>query len=287
MDDITRWQKIKSRLFYFFPHHWVSRAMFFLSRINSSLAVRPINFFIRRFNVDMSEAEYEEPFSYPSFNAFFTRALKPGAREICLDPQALASPCDGTVMQVGDCDDGQVIQAKGREYAIRDLLGIRHVGCFDKGKFCALYLSPRDYHRVHMPLSGALETMAHVPGRLFTVAPYATRAIDKVYAKNERVVCLFDTELGKMALVMVGAVNVAAIETAWAGLVTPRGCAITRFDYGGDKETVKLLRGDECARFNIGSTVVLLLANSEFQWNPLYYPGEAVKMGCELARINR
>lgn len=287
MDDITRWQKIKSRLFYFFPHHWISRVMFFLSRINSSFVVHPINLFIRYFDVDMSEAEHESSFSYPSFNAFFTRALKPEVREICPDPQAIASPCDGTVVQVGDCDDGQLIQAKGRKYALGDLLAIQHLSCFDSGKFCTLYLSPRDYHRLHMPATAELETMVHVPGRLFTVAPYATRTIDKLYTRNERVVCLFNTEFGKMALVMVGAVNVAAIETVWSGLVTPRGCAVTHFDYGGDRETVKLSRGDECARFNIGSSVVLLLENSEYQWNPLYSPGEAVRLGCEIARINR
>ena len=284
MDDLTRWQKVKSRLFYLFPHHWVSRAAFFLGRLNTMLAAYPIGFFIRRFGVDMSEAEHESPASYPSFNAFFARKLKPGAREICDNHRALASPCDGTVMQIGDCADGAIVQAKGREYSVSSLLGVRNSSVFNNGKFCTFYLSPRDYHRVHMPLAGELEAMIHVPGRLFSVAPYALQAIDGLYAKNERVVCLFKTDFGKMALVMIGAVNVAAIETVWAGLVTPRSRSVVHYNYAG-YEPVKLGRGDECAHFNIGSSVVLLLENGGFQWNPLYCPGEAVKMGCELATL--
>lgn len=283
MQTLSKWQRIKILLFYIAPHHWISRLAFFFGRAQSHLAIYPIKLFINTFNVDMSEAEIESPLAYPSFNAFFTRALKSDARPICEDAEAAVSPCDAIVMQIGDCTEGQIIQAKGREYTVDSILA-SDGSAFNNGKFCTLYLAPDSYHRVHMPLAGELETMVHVPGRLFSVAPYAADGIEALYTKNERVICIFNTEFGKMALVFVGAINVAAIETVWSGIVCPRSYAASRFDYR-ELESVKLDKGSECGRFNIGSTVVLLLEDSTFRWNPLYFAGEPIKMGAEIANL--
>ena len=284
MQKLSRWQRIKSILFHLFPHHWVSRTTFFLSRINSYLSIYPIKWFIRSFNVDMSEAKEESPLAYSSFNAFFIRALKSDARPICEEENSIASPCDGTILQVGDCEEGQLIQAKGQHYTVNRLLGLGKHHSINKTKFCTIYLSPSDYHRVHMPLDGKLEDMSHIPGRLFSVAPYATESIENLYTKNERMVCTFNTTFGKMTLVLVGAINVAAIETVWSGLVSPRTESIARFNYQS-LPTVELDKGEECARFNIGSTVILLFENDQVKWNPLYYAGEKIKMGQEIASV--
>ena len=285
MDETTRWERYKARLFYCFPHHWVSRLAFFLARLETPLKNPLVRFFIRRFDVDMSEAEAADAEDYASFDAFFTRRLKPGARQICTQPRAIASPCDGAVVQIGNFEARQLVQAKGRTYDAGELLGRRAGACFERGKFCAIYLSPADCHRVHMPLAGTLEEMIHVPGRLFSVAPYATRTIPRLYARNERVACIFDTELGKVAVVLIGAVNVAAIETSWHGLVSPRSQSVSSLRYDGGAKTVALERGQELGCFHLGSTVVLLTTNRTLVWNPLYLPGVAVKTGDELGCV--
>ena len=283
MDEATRWEQYKAWLFHGFPHHWVSRLVFFLARIETRLKDPLVRLFIRRFDVDISEAAQPDPEAYASFDAFFTRRLTPQAREFCSDPRTLASPCDGTLLQAGDFEAGQLVQAKGRVYSTAELLGERAAADFDSGKFCTIYLSPSDYHRVHMPLTGTLETMIHIPGRLFSVAPYAARTVPRLYARNERVVCIFNTELGKIAIVMVGAVNVAAIETSWHGLVTPRSRAATFFQYERPGEETVLARGDEMGCFHLGSSVIVLTENRDWTWNPLYPTETMVKMGCELA----
>lgn len=283
MNETTRWEQCKTWLFHCFPHHWVSRLVFFLARLETRLKDPLVRLFIRRFDVDMSEAEQPDPEAYASFDAFFTRRLQPQAREFCDNPRTLAAPCDGRLLQAGDFDAGQLAQAKGRVYGTADLLGGAAAADFNSGKFCTIYLSPADCHRVYMPMDGTLETMIHIPGRLFSVAPYAARTVPRLYARNERVVCIFNTGFGKIAIVLVGAVNVAAIETRWHGLVAPRSQAAAFFHYGGPGGEITLARGDEMGCFHLGSSVILLAENRNWAWNPLYPVETALKMGCELA----
>jgi phosphatidylserine decarboxylase len=218
----------------------------------------------RRFGVDLSEAAEPDPRAYASFNAFFTRALKPGARIPDPDPRALLMPADGRISQCGaitaDPDGtGRVFQAKGQSFTTAELLGDADAAAlFDGGVFATVYLSPRDYHRVHMPWAGKLRETVHVPGRLFSVGPDAVRSVPRLFARNERLVCHFDTDFGPMAMVMVGALLVSGVETVWSGVeIPPYGGPITVRDYRG--EEVLLERFAEMARFNYGSTVIVLL----------------------------
>ena len=282
------WERTKGWLFHFFPHHLVSRLMLTLSRIEMPAAYYAIKLFVRVFKVDMSESESDNIRDYPSFNAFFTRALKPDVRPINQDSNIVVSPCDGVVMQIGKIESGRIVQAKGQDYSIAELLTPRASDAFEEGAFCTIYIGPNHYHRVHTPLAGQLKSMIHVPGRLFSVAPYATRVIPRLYAKNERVVSIFDTEHGATAVVMVGAVNVSAIETVWHGSVSPASHAVSYHRYGEDAvvaPTVELGKGEEMGRFNIGSTVVLLINNQNLNWNPLHRFGSSIRVGHELGSI--
>ncbi len=246
-----------------------------------------IRWFIRRYDVDMKDTPEQDPRGYETFNAFFTRPLRPDARPMPQDPNAIACPVDGRVSQIGAIEEGRIIQAKGREYSVYELLGgsKQRAAPFTNGDFATLYLSPRDYHRIHMPITGRLTEMAHIPGRLFSVAPHTTRAIPRVFARNERVACIFETAVGPMAVVLVGAINVAAIETVWSGLACPpRARSITVTRYGAPPEpSVRLQRGREMGRFNLGSTVILLFGERAIEWQDTLAEGIAVRMGETLA----
>ena len=288
MEQVSLWERTKGWLFHFFPHHLVSRLMLTLSRLEISGVRYVIKLFVRVFKVDLNEAEIDDIEGYPSFNAFFTRALKPDVRPIHQGSNIIVSPCDGIVVQTGKIEAGRIVQAKGQEYSVSELLTPRASELFESSSFCTIYLGPRHYHRVHTPLAGRLRTMIHVPGRLFSVAPYATRVIPRLYTKNERVISVFDTEHGPTAVVMVGAVNVSAIETVWHGLVSPSSLALSYHCYDEDVSphpVIELDKGVEMGRFNIGSTVVLLINNDNLNWNPLYQTGSEVKVGCEMASI--
>ena len=214
---------------------------------------------VKRFNVDLDEAAQPDPQAYASFNAFFTRALKPDARMADPDPRALLMPADGHISQCGTIVQGNLFQAKGRWFSAAELLGDAQAAApFEHGLFATVYLSPRDYHRVHMPWTGTLRETVHVPGRLFSVGTDAVRDVPRLFARNERLVCHFDTDFGPMACVMVGALLVSGVETVWSGVEIPEyGRAITRKDYRG--QGVKIERFAEMARFNYGSTVIVLL----------------------------
>ena len=288
MEQVSLWERTKGWLFHFFPHHLVSRLTLTLSRLEMPGVRYAIQLFVRIFRVNLDEAEINNIEDYPSFNAFFTRSLKSDARPIHKGSNIIVSPCDGIVMQIGKIEAGRIVQAKGQYYSVGELLTPNASSIFESGSFCTIYLGPRHYHRVHTPLAGRLKTMIHVPGRLFSVAPYATRVIPRLYAKNERVISIFDTEHGPAAIVMVGAVNVSAIETVWHGLVSPSSQAISYHRYGEYAEAnpiIELDKGEEMGRFNIGSTVVLLINNESLNWNPLRQPGSLVKTGCEIASI--
>ena len=237
----------------------------------------------RKFGVDLSEAAEPDPTAYPSFNAFFTRALKPGARVADADPNALLMPADGHISQCGNIEDGRIFQAKGQGFTAAELLGSEaDAEPFHYGVFATVYLSPRDYHRVHMPWTGTLRETVHVPGRLFSVGTDAVASVPRLFARNERLVCHFDTDFGPMVQVMVGALLVSGVETVWSGEEIPAyGDAITRKDYRG--KGIMLERFAEMARFNYGSTVITLLPKGVAALNPELHAESPVRLGQRLA----
>ena len=251
---------IKSGSLYFLPHHVVSRLIFKLTRIESKFVPKSIELFSKAFGVDLNDAIHPEPSHYKTFNAFFTRQLKPELRPIA--PSKLVSPVDGTISQFGSIIDSSLVQAKGVSYTLDSLLGgnKEQSKLYENGQFITVYLSPKDYHRIHMPCSGKLIEQTHIPGRLFSVAKHTVNTIKGIFARNERVIASFETEFGPMAMVLVGAINVAAIETVWAGLITPpKGKSLTTKNY--NQKEISLDKGEEMGRFNMGSTVILLFAN--------------------------
>ena len=237
----------------------------------------------RKFGVDLGEAAEPDPTAYPSFNAFFTRALKPGARTPDADPRALLMPADGHISQCGPIVDGRIFQAKGQGFTAAELLGSEaDAAPFRDGSFATVYLSPRDYHRVHMPWTGTLRETVHVPGRLFSVGTDAVASVPRLFARNERLVCHFDTDFGPMVQVMVGALLVSGVETVWSGVEIPAyGDAITRKDYRG--RGITLERFAEMARFNYGSTVIVLLPKGAATLDPALHAESPVRLGERLA----
>ena len=220
-----------------------------------------ILYFIHHYGVNIDEIKAFDPKHYANFNEFFTRELKPGVRPIAENLQAVVSPCDGVISELGEIKDLQLLQAKGHYYQLQDLLGgeTELAERFKQGYFMTIYLAPKDYHRVHMPLSGKLEQMIHVPGKLYSVNPATVAAIPNLFAMNERVINIFDTSVGSMAVILVGATNVGSIETVWHGVVTPPARkTIQQWDY--ETQAIELKKGDEMGRFNMGSTVIILFA---------------------------
>lgn len=276
--------RIRVMLLACLPQHAVSRLILRLTRMRTRLKDPIVRWFIRTYGADMNEAAEPDPAAYPTFNAFFTRALRPGVRPIAGDEATPVSPVDGRVSQAGTIEAGRLYQAKGIDYGLVDLLGgdPRDGEPFLGGSFATLYLAPGDYHRIHMPLGGRLRRMCHVPGRLWSVAPWTVRSVPGLFARNERVVALFDTDRGPLGLVLVGAINVAAIETVWAGLVTPpRGRSIIHTEYGDTGP--RIARGSEMGRFNMGSTVIVLTPPA-VPLDAVPPPGERVRVGMALAR---
>ncbi|MGD8408011.1 MAG: archaetidylserine decarboxylase [Thiohalophilus sp.] len=269
---------------YALPHHLLSRLMLRLTRIKTVWFKNVfIRTFIRLFNVNMSEAQEPEPTRYPDFNHFFTRALKPEARPLSIQDNTIICPVDGTVSQLGRIEEEQLFQAKGHHYSLATLLGNHEKWShtFHGGSFATLYLSPRDYHRIHMPVSGTLTEMLHVPGRLFSVNPTTVKRVPNLFARNERVICLFDTVHGPMAMILVGAIFVASIETVWHGTVTPpTHHEIQHWDY--HSHPVTLQEGEEVGRFNMGSTVILLFGKDAITFNSELGHGSHVQMGQQL-----
>ena len=274
---------LKSFPFYFLPHHFMSRIVYRLTRMESSKLPFVIEQFSKKFKVNLSEALIQDVTQFKTFNEFFTRELKPDARLIAEGENILTCPVDGTISQLGEISNGRIFQAKGHDYSALELLGGDSdlARPFENGQFCNIYLSPRDYHRIHMPCDGTLTHQIHVPGRLFSVAPFTVKTVPRVFARNERVVALFDTPFGKMAMVLVGAMNVAAIETVWDGLVTPpKGKTISTRTYADNEVT--LGKGEEMGRFNMGSTVILLLENNNLEWDAVLEPEKTVRLGMSI-----
>jgi phosphatidylserine decarboxylase len=268
---------------YLLPKLALTRAFgAFASSEAGALTTAAINAFVRRYGVNMAEAADPAVASYRSFNQFFTRALKPGVRPLA--SSAWLCPVDGSISQFGAIERDQIFQAKGHRYATRALLGgdAALAAPFDDGSFATLYLSPRDYHRIHMPADGRLRRMIHVPGELFSVNPTTARIVPGLFARNERVVCVFEGPHGLFVLVLVGATIVGSMATVWHGVVNPpRPGAVRQWHYHGDDVTLR--RGDEMGRFLLGSTVVLLLPRGPWRFNPGWQPGGAIRMGEAMA----
>ncbi len=274
---------IKSAAVYILPHHAVSRLIYKATRVKSSYVPSAIRKFSKVFGVNLDEAVNPDPTSYATFNAFFTRPIKPELRPIAAGENVLASPVDGAISQIQSIDNDSIFQAKGHAYSATELLGGDQeiAQPFINGKFTTIYLSPKDYHRIHMPVAGKLQKQIYIPGRLYSVAPFTVKTVKGIFARNERVVALFDTKFGKMAMVLVGAINVAAIETVWDGLVTPPTAKnISTKDYAD--QVISLEKGDEMGRFNMGSTVILLFENNTLEWNDKFSEGVSIKMGEKL-----
>ncbi|WP_336366244.1 archaetidylserine decarboxylase [Marinobacter sp. C2H3] len=247
---------------------------------NPAMKNRVIKWFIDRYGVNMSEAAEPDFTAYPSFNAFFTRALKAGARPIAGGDTTLVSPVDGAISQLGQITDGRVFQAKGQSFSLVELLGgdPQRAKDFEDGEFATLYLSPSDYHRIHMPVTGTLREMVYVPGKLFSVNPTTAENVPNLFARNERVVCRFDTDHGPMALVLVGAMIVGSVETVWSGVVAPGNRLVTTSVYQGER-AIEIAKGDEMGRFRLGSTVVMVMPKGRVRWNSEQVAGKSIRMG--------
>lgn len=272
---------------YILPHHPLSRLMrkftFSENKTWKNLFIKQI---ARFYGVNMDEAKDSNINSYACFNEFFTRELKAGARHIASNPGNIACPADGAVSQAGDITEGDIIQAKGKSYTALDLLGgdKQRAAPFKNGKFTTIYLSPKDYHRLHMPLDGTLKEMIHVPGRLFSVNAATANSVPRLFARNERVVAIFDTEIGPMALVLVGAIFVASIETVWHGEVTPPSAQeVQTWQYTDNAPQLK--RGEEMGRFNMGSTIIVLYGNDVMNWEEALLAGKTVRLGEKIGRV--
>ncbi len=253
------------------PQHCLSRLVGKLAECRDPWVKNTfIRWFAKRYGVNMQEAEVEELRAYENFNAFFTRKLKPDARPLAPSPDSIMSPADGAISQLGDIEHGRIFQAKGRGYGLSTLLGgdIDLAEPFKNGKFATIYLSPKDYHRVHMPVDGKLRETIYVPGDLYSVNQTTAANVDQLFARNERLVAIFDTEYGPMAMVLVGAMIVAGIETVWSGQVAPvpRQPVRHRFDARPDQD-IRLARGQEMGRFKLGSTVILLFGPDVMRWS--------------------
>ncbi|MCF6353491.1 MAG: archaetidylserine decarboxylase [Candidatus Polarisedimenticolaceae bacterium] len=287
--DVNLTDKLFALLLYLLPHHLLSQLVYWLTRCEwVPLKNTLIRQAIKLYRVDMEAAAEPDPAAYPCFNAFFTRPLRADARPFAVGNHTLLSPVDGAVSQSGRIVDGRIFQAKGIEYSLEELVGGERslVEAFSGGSFATIYLSPRDYHRIHIPLAGRLTRMLHIPGRLFSVSPSTTRTVPRLFSRNERVVNLFETDAGPMAVIMVGAIFVASIDTVWAGTVAPRSRSVRRWSYGrSSTEPISFERGAEIGRFNMGSTVLLLFGKDAVEWSAAMEPGAVLEMGQAIGSI--
>ena len=266
---------------YILPHHFLSRLMSKFTHSEIKLWKNLIiNQIIKFYGVNMSEAKEQDINNFTSFNHFFTRELKSNVRPVTNDEDAIACPADGAVSQAGLIEQGKIFQAKGKSFSAVDLLGGDEARAkpFENGNFTTIYLSPKDYHRLHMPVTGELTEMIHIPGRLFSVNNATANSVNGLFARNERVACLFETEFGPMALILVGAIFVSSIETTWHGVVTPPSISSVQNWTYTENETV-IAKGKEMGRFNMGSTIIVMFAKDNINWNAELIAGETVELG--------
>ncbi|MBU84733.1 archaetidylserine decarboxylase [Alcanivorax sp.] len=288
---MNNWRdKLFVTLQYLIPQHGLSRLVGMLARSEVPwIKTTFISLFMKRFGIDLSEAQIEDPDRFETFNAFFTRALKPEARPLeASDAADIACPADGAVSQLGAIRANQVFQAKGHDYSLYDLLGgdSALASEFTNGQFATIYLSPRDYHRVHMPATGTLRETRYVPGDLFSVNEATANGVPNLFARNERLVCIFDTEHGPAAVILVGAMIVAGIETVFSGQVTPLPKQVVTTDYQRTAP-ITLEKGDELGRFLLGSTVVLLFPEGKARFESDLKAGSLVRVKGKLGQYNQ
>jgi len=276
------WDKVATIPQYLIPQHALSALMHRLTRSEITWFKNGfIRFVFAKYKVNMNEAEQVDLASFPCFNAFFTRKLRPDARPLAEGEAVITSPVDGVISHIGQLKHGKILQVKGREYSVLELLGGNELLAkqFEQGQFATIYLSPKDYHRIHMPLTGTLTSMTYIPGKLFSVNPRTARTVPRLFARNERVVTVFDTAQSRIIMVLVGAIFVGSMETAWSGMITPPyGKEIQHYDYHGD-DAVTLQKGEEMGRFNMGSTVVLLFPEQANEFKAEMKEGVSVQMG--------
>jgi len=287
---LNNWRdKLFVTLQYLIPQHALSRLVGMLARSEVPwIKTTFINLFMKRFGIDLSEAQIEDPDQFETFNAFFTRALKEDARPLeAADAADIACPADGAVSQLGAIRANQVFQAKGHDYSLYDLLGgdSALASEFTNGQFSTIYLSPRDYHRVHMPVTGTLRETRYVPGDLFSVNEATANGVPNLFARNERLVCIFDTEHGPAAVILVGAMIVAGIETVFSGQVTPLPKQVVTTDYQRTAP-ITLEKGDELGRFLLGSTVVLLFPEGKANFEADLKAGSLVRVKGKLGQYS-
>lgn len=276
---------LKITLQHILPQHLLSRMLGKLANCK----IKPIknfliNHVIKTYQIDLSEALYPNPLDYQTFNEFFTRKLKPESRPIENTPNNIISPVDGKILQFGTINNKQLINAKGFDFTLEELIGNSTLATpFQNGHFVVLYLAPNNYHRVHLPFAGKLEKMLYIPGKLFSVNPKIISEIPNVFARNERVVNIFSTSFGPMAVILVGAMIVGSIATEWAGTITPnKTSTITNWDYS-DKN-IEFATGAEIGKFMFGSTVIVLLPPNKIAWQQLT-ANEPIKMGTKIATL--
>lgn len=282
---------MKDKLFIFFqyiiPHHLLSRFVGLLAESEIGFVKNfVIKFFIKQFDVDMSQAERQTPEEFKNFNDFFTRSLKEGMRPIVEGDKTIACPADGAVSQLGDIENGRIFQAKGHNYSLTEILGgdTERAKPFMGGKFATVYLSPRDYHRLHMPITGTLREMIYVPGPLFSVNQTTAENVPNLFSRNERVVAIFDTEAGPMALVLVGAMIVAGIGTVWEPHITPPKRQLKTFTYPTkdqpqNAKPLTIQKGEEMGRFFLGSTIVMCFGEDQVEWSEKFEATTPTVMG--------
>jgi phosphatidylserine decarboxylase len=272
---------------YLIPQHMLSRLVGFFARTEISFVkTLLIKQFIKKFNVNMDEAEKQFPEEFKHFNDFFTRALKANARTIDSNTHSIASPADGVISQIGEINSLSIVQTKGHHYSLSDLLGgnAETTELFKNGHFSTIYLSPKDYHRLHMPITGTLKETIYIPGDLFSVNQATTEHVPNLFARNERVIAIFDTQSGPMALVLVGAMIVAGIETVWQKAITPPSRIIKRIDHSNLAITIE--KGQEMGRFYLGSTIVMCFAHGALTWDEKLTDNAAIQMGESMGALN-
>ena len=282
--------KLKIALQYAMPKHALSRLVGKFAAAEAGwLTTKAISAFIKSYGINMAEAKYKNASDFKTFNDFFTRELEEGARTIDQDPSTICYPVDGAISQQGDIEQGQLIQAKGFNYSLVTLLGGDKATAepFQNGKFSCIYLAPKDYHRIHMPMAATLREMIYVPGDLFSVNPLTANNVPNLFARNERVVAIFDTENGPMSMTLVGATIVASIEVTWAGTITPpAGKDIFRWQYpASGTGAITFNKGDEMGRFKLGSTVVTTFAPNMVNFNESAGSGTVTRLGEHYADI--
>ncbi|WP_275655690.1 archaetidylserine decarboxylase [Agaribacterium haliotis] len=278
-------EKVFIFLQYCLPQHALSRLLGHIASSKNKLVKGLlIRLFKAKFAITLDEAERKSVSDYHSFNDFFCRALEKGARNIDPETNSIVSPADGCFSQLGSIENGRIFQAKGQSYSAQELLADSEAAeIYQDGEFATIYLSPKDYHRVHMPCAGTLKQMSFVPGKLFSVNQVTAEHVPRLFARNERLVCHFDTEFGPMAMVLVGAMVVASIETTWAGTIAPAGKNVQHTSFAADK--LSFDKGEEMGRFKLGSTVILLFPKNSLHWQDKHRANSPVRMGEKIAEL--